>query len=137
MKWTNGRLVISDSIDDVNVEQVYKLLKRTYWAPRRPFVAVERMIEHSLCFSLLDGDAQVGFGRVVTDYAVFSWVADVVIELAYRRRGLGKWMMNCIIKHPDLRGTQFVLQTLDAHTLYERYGFAKSAALMSTSVMDL
>jgi len=81
--------------------------------------------------------SQVGFGRVVSDYTVFSWVADIVIEPRFRGRGLGKWMMSCIKEHPQLRHTQMVLQTRDAHSLYEAYGFSRNPALMSTKVDGL
>jgi len=92
------------------------------------------MVQHSLCFALLRDSVQVGFARAVTDYTVFSWVADLVVDPKLRRAGLGKWVMSVIMEHPQLRTTQFVLQTRDAHELYERYGFSKNEALMSTSV---
>jgi GNAT superfamily N-acetyltransferase len=68
---------------------------------------------------------------------VFSWVADLVVESSYRGGGLGKWMMSCIAGHPAIRHTQMVLQTRDAHTLYEKYGFQRNPALMSTRVDGL
>jgi len=137
MNWNHGNFILTDSSDQVDVQRVYELLRGTYWGVRRPLDAIERMIQHSLCFSLLDGDVQVGFGRAVTDYTVFSWIADIVIDSAYRGRGLGKWMVSCILDHPQLIKTQFVLQTCDAHTLYERYGFSRNDALMSTTVAGL
>ena len=137
MIWKQGNLILTDSSDQINLQRVHQLLQQTYWGVRRPFEAVEKMIRHSLCFSLLDNGVQIGFGRAVTDYTVFSWIADIVIEPAYRRKGLGKWMMSCILEHPDLSKTQFVLQTRDAHALYEQYGFSRNAALMSTAVVGL
>jgi len=95
------------------------------------------MIEKSLCFGLFLGDAQIGFGRAVTDYTVFSWIADIVIDGRHRGQGLGKWMMECMVAHPGISGTQLVLQTRDAHALYEKYGFLKNPALMSTRVVVL
>ena len=73
----------------------------------------------------------------VTDYTVFSWIADVVVDSPYRARGLGKWMMDCITSHPAVSHTQMVLQTRDAHSLYEKYGFYANSALMSTRVPGL
>lgn len=137
MNWNNGHLILTDSSDRINIQRVYELLRETYWGVRRPLEAVDKMVKHSLCFSLFDNDIQIGFGRAVTDYTVFSWIADIVIDPAYRGRGLGKWMMACILDHPELRKTQFVLQTRDAHTLYERYGFSRNSALMSTTVAGL
>jgi GNAT superfamily N-acetyltransferase len=69
------------------------------------------------------GEQQVGFARVVTDYATFAWVCDVFILESYRGRGLSKWLVECVVAHPDLQGlSRFVLATRDAHELYRRYG---------------
>lgn len=137
MIWEKDGLVLTDSRDRVDTQRVYALLQQTYWAERRPLRAVEAMIQHSLCFSLFDRDHQMGFGRAVTDYTVFSWLADIIIDPAFRGRGLGKWMVQTILDHPDLKDTQFVLQTRDAHSLYERFGFSRSPKLMSTTVSGL
>jgi GNAT superfamily N-acetyltransferase len=134
MEWKTGEFILTDTVAQIDVQRTYELLAQTYWAIRRPYAAVEKMVKHSLCFSLLHGDIQVGFGRAVTDYTVFSWLADIVIEPQHRGAGLGKWMMSCIVQHPLLQGTQMVLQTLDAHGLYQQYGFAQNPALMSTAV---
>src|SRR6516162_9794915 len=61
-------------------------------------------------------------------------IADIVVEPNYWSRGLGKWMMECIVTHPAIKDAQMVLQTRDAHRLYEKYGFTKNPALMSTQV---
>jgi GNAT superfamily N-acetyltransferase len=69
------------------------------------------------------GDQQVGFARVVTDYATFAWLCDVFIIESHRGRALGKWLVECIVSHPELRGLRlFVLATSDAHELYRHYG---------------
>jgi GNAT superfamily N-acetyltransferase len=66
---------------------------------------------------------QVGFARVVTDYATFAWLCDVFVLETARRRGLGKWLIASVIAHPDLQGLRrFTLATRDAHELYRRYG---------------
>ncbi len=100
------------------------LANEAYWAQGRPRAVVERTIEHSLCFGVYDGDRQVGFARVVSDFATFAWLADVYIVPDYRGRGLGKWLMECVFAHPDLQGLRrFLLATRDAHGLYSQYGF--------------
>ncbi len=72
---------------------------------------------------MYDGDRQVGFARVVTDYATFAWLCDVFILESHRGRGLGKWMIECIVACPDLQGLRsFLLATRDAHDLYRGYG---------------
>lgn len=137
MEWKRGEFLLTDVAMQVDVRRTYELLSDTYWGARRPYEVVEKMVSHSLCFALLHGGSQVGFGRAVTDYTVFSWIADIVIESRWRGSGLGKWMMSCIMEHPALQSTQFVLQTRDAHALYERYGFSRNEALMSTAVIGL
>ncbi len=137
MEWTKDEFVLTDDSRRLDLERTFTLLQGTYWGVRRPREVVTRMIEHSLCLVLLRGDIQVGFGRAVTDYTVFSWIADIVIEPQCRSGGLGKWMMECIVAHPAIRHTQMVLQTRDAHALYEKYGFTSSPALMSTRVVGL
>jgi GNAT superfamily N-acetyltransferase len=137
MEWTRGDFALTDAPERVDVRRIFDLLGKTYWGVRRPYEIVEKMVQHSLCFTLLHSGPQIGFGRVVTDYAVFSWVADIVIDDSFRGQGLGKWMMVCIKEHPLLRNTQMVLQTRDAHKLYEKFGFARSSKLMSTAVAGL
>jgi GNAT superfamily N-acetyltransferase len=137
MDWAQGKYTLTDDRARVDVTRTHALLAETYWGVRRPLEIVAKMIEHSLPVVLLHENIQVGFVRVVTDYTVFSWVADLVVEEAHRSRGLGQWMMTFIVQHPALRRTQFVLQTRDAHSLYGRYGFGQSSALMSTPVEGL
>ena len=100
------------------------LAQRSYWAAGRPLEVVCRSIDHSLCFGLYERGRQVGFARVVTDRATFAWLCDVFVLEAYRGRGLGKWLVECVLGHPALRGLRRVLLgTRDAHGLYARYGF--------------
>ena len=137
MDWTQGKYTLSDDPHRVDVARTHALLERTYWGVRRPLDVVERMIKQSMPIVLLCEHEQVGFARAVSDYTVFTWVADLVIEEAHRGQGLEHWMMTFIVQHPALRGTQFVVQTRDAHALYERYGFGRNEALMSTRVGGL
>ena len=131
MEWIKDEYTLTDDLSKVDIDVVYQLLKETYWAHRRSYDVVTRLTEHSLCFTLLCQNDQIGFGRAVSDYTVFSWIADVVIHPEYRGEGLGKWMMSCIIEHPKIAHTQIALQTKDAHSFYEKYNFTSSPALMS------
>ena len=84
---------------------------------------MEKSIANSLCFGVYDGDRQMGFARVVTDYATFAWLCDVFIDAAYRGQGLGKQLVERIVAHPELQGMRnFILATRDAHELYRQYG---------------
>jgi len=108
----------------VDKDVVYGFLSRSYWAKGIPRPVLERAIANSLCFSVFDGDAQVGFARVATDRATFAYLADVFVLPSHRGRGLSKLLMETIVAHPDLQGLRrWVLVTQDAHGLYARYGF--------------
>jgi len=133
MDWKRGSYRIVDGPAAVDLDVVSRLLAETYWGARRPRGVVEKLIDNSLCFSLLSGDEQIGFARVATDYTVFSWLSDLVIADEHRNQGLGEWLLRCVLEHPAIRQTQFVLQTSSAHRLYEKFGFEASAKLMSRS----
>jgi GNAT superfamily N-acetyltransferase len=123
--------MISDDLSRVQVEVVADFLAKTFWGHRRPREVVEKLIQTSMCFSLFRRQEQIGFARVVTDYAVFSWLSDVVIKDGYRGRGLGEWLVECILEHPRIAGTQFVLQTTEAAGLYKKFGFRANEKLMT------
>jgi len=131
VEWHRDEFVISDDRSRVQVGVVAELLAKTLWGHRRPRAVVEKLIQTSMCFSLLLQQEQIGFARVVTDFAVFSWLSDVVINDAYRGRGLGRWLIGCILEHPQISGTQFVLQTTEAAGLYKKIGFQVSEKLMT------
>lgn len=137
MDWRRDNYLITDDRSRVQLGVVHRLLAATYWGGRRPMEIVERMVAGSICFSLYQGSRQIGFGRAVTDSATFTWVADIVVEPEFRGAGLGKWIVECLLAHPAIAGTQLVLQTRDAQGLYERFGFSRNRALMSTKVADL
>ena len=109
----------------LDVDCIHDYLRnRSYWAQGRPRQMVERSIANSLCFGIYAPDgAQVGFARVVTDYATFAWLCDVFILESARGLGLGKWLVQVVTAHPELQGLRnFILATRDAHELYRRYG---------------
>lgn len=115
---------LSTDKSKLNIPRIHDYLsQRSYWAQGRPLEVVRRSIEHSLCFGVYHGAEQVGFARVVTDYATFAWLCDVFILETARGHGLGKWLIESVIAHPDLQGLRrFILATRDAHELYRRCG---------------
>ena len=125
--WQRGDYEISTDRARLDIELIHDYLSnQSYWAAGRSREVVARSIENSLPFGIYKGVDQVGFARVVTDYATFAWVADVFILAEYRGRGLSKWLMELIIAHPQLQGfRRWVLSTKDAHDLYKRFGFSK------------
>jgi GNAT superfamily N-acetyltransferase len=126
MEWHYKGMTIVDDKTVVDVDVVHALLQQSYWANERPKEMIARSLEHSLCFSVLKDGGQIGFARVVTDYAVFSWIADVIIDPRFRGQGIGKFLMQCVTEHPAIKHTMQTLCTKDAHGLYERYGFMRN-----------
>ena len=116
---------ISTDKSRLDVALIHRFLcDDSYWAARIPRDLVEASIANSLCFGAYDGEAQVGFARVVTDYATFGYVADVFVVPSHRGRGVGKEIMTAIRTHPALRRLRrWHLVTRDAHRLYEQFGF--------------
>lgn len=131
MEWKRGEFTISDDREKLDLGAVTKLLGETYWGHRRPPQIIPRLIENSMCFSLFSKGEQIGFARLVTDRSVFSWLSDLVIQQTFRGKGLGRWFMGCILSHPDVSGTQFVLQTRTAHKFYEDFGFERNEKLIT------
>ncbi|MGE5173536.1 MAG: GNAT family N-acetyltransferase [Betaproteobacteria bacterium] len=100
----------------------------SYWAAGVPLLVVKKSIENALCFGVYHRGRQVGFARVVTDFATFAYLGDVFIIEPYRGRGLGKRLVKTIMDHPELQGLRlWLLGTKNAHELYRKYGFKKVA----------
>jgi GNAT superfamily N-acetyltransferase len=127
--WAKGEFEISTDPARIDVGMVHEFLSNCYWAKGIPVETVRRSMENSTCFGVYHGKQQVGFARVVSDLATFSYLADVFILPPFRGRGLSKWLMECIMAHPDLQGMRrWMLATRDAHALYARYGFTQVKA---------
>ena len=123
--WVNGEFEISTDPDRIDLIAVHQFLTNSYWAKGIPVEIVQQSIQNSLCFGIYREKQQVGFARVITDGATFAYLADVFILEPYRGRGLSKWLMECIIAHPQLQGLRrWMLATRDAHKLYGQFGFA-------------
>ncbi|MES0362183.1 MAG: GNAT family N-acetyltransferase [Anaerolineales bacterium] len=100
------------------------LANDAYWSRGIPVDVFEKSVANSLCFGLYDKDQQIGFSRVVSDFSTFAYLADVFVAPEYRQQGLGKWLVDSILNHPDLQGLRrWMLATSDAHELYRKYGF--------------
>ena len=128
MEWKRGDFTISTDRGRLDREAIQRFLADSYWARGIPREVVDRSIENALCFGIYEGERQVGFARVVTDYATFAYLADVFVLESHRSRGLSKWLMETILGHPELQGLRrWSLATRDAHGLYARYGFRQPA----------
>jgi GNAT superfamily N-acetyltransferase len=123
-EWQKGDFEITTAPERLEIDAVHDFLTRSYWASGIPRSTVEKSMRNSLCFGLFHGKAQVGFARVISDRATFAYLADVFVLPEYRGRGLAKWLMECIMAHPELQGLRrWLLVTRDAHGLYEKFGF--------------
>src|SRR5271165_5420458 len=125
MEYRRGEFLISTSRERLDLDVVHGFLTNCYWAKGIPREVVARSIEHALCFGIYDdGGEQVGFARVISDFATIAYVGDVFVLEAHRGRGLGKWLMECIMQHPALQNLRrWILTTQDAHGLYAQVGF--------------
>ena len=125
MQITENDFLFSDQKEFLQIDAIHSYLsKESYWAKNIPLDIVKRSIDNSLCFGIYKKGEQIGFARWVTDKATFGWLCDVYISTAYRGLGLSKKLMAFMIFHPDLQGLRrYQLATLDAHRLYEQYGF--------------
>ena len=122
---TFGDYELSTDPARLNIDRVEVMLHASYWATERPREVIEKSIAGSLCmgaYQRADG-LQVGFARLVTDYATFGWLCDVFVDPIARGQKLGVAMVEALVTLPEVRGLNLVLQTADAHKLYERFGF--------------
>lgn len=100
------------------------LARQSEWARGIPLSVLRRSLRNSLCFGVFNKTRQIGLARVISDYATIAYLGDVFILPEFRRRGLSKWLMECIMSHPSLQNLRrWILVTEDAHTLYKKYGF--------------
>ncbi|SFL40412.1 N-acetylglutamate synthase, GNAT family [Gracilibacillus orientalis] len=136
MEWYHNNFVVSDDKELLDLDIIYNLLKPTYWANDRSKETIKQSIENSFSFGVYIDDKQMGFARVVTDQAVFSWILDVVIDPEYQGRGVGSFLMQCILEHPALKNTKFALATKDAQPFYEAFNFTERPSMVQKLVKD-
>jgi GNAT superfamily N-acetyltransferase len=124
-EYQRGKYVISADPDRLDLDVIHGFLTNCYWAKGIPRETVARSIEHSLCFGIYDGSgSQVGFARVISDFATIAYLGDVFVLDSHRGRGLSRWLLECIMQHPALQGMRrWILLTRDAHGLYSKFGF--------------
>jgi len=125
-KWRLGEYVISTDKHLLDLTAIHSFLVRSYWAEGIPLETVKKSIEHSLNFGVYIAGKQIGFARVITDYATYAYIGDVYILEDFRGQGLSKWLMQAIADHPELQGLRrWTLLTRDAHELYRKTGFTE------------
>ena len=130
MDWHKENYRLTTDAACFDMDALYHFIsEESYWARGMPRETFERAVQHSLCFGLFEGARQIGFGRVVSDFASVAYLKDVFILQDCRGRGLSTWMMDCILSHPELRAVRrWLLVTADAQQLYGRFGFTPLTA---------
>lgn len=124
MNWERPPYRMTDDPKAVDLDVVHGFLTTSYWSPGIPKETVAKGIAHSVPLSVFLGERQVGFARAVTDRATFAYLADVFVAEDQRGRGLGAWLVEVALAHPELQGLRrWLLITRDAHALYRKYGF--------------
>jgi L-amino acid N-acyltransferase YncA len=119
-----GDFTFSCSAARMDVDAIHAMLSRSHWAASRNRETVAKSVASSLCFGIFQGQRQIAIARVVTDSCTFAYLCDVFVHEDFRGQGLSKWLMDEIMAYPALSNLRrFILATLDAHSLNERYGF--------------
>ena len=124
VEWHRGEFIVSTDRSRIDQNAALALLRTTFWAAAMDPAVLARAIANSVCFGAYDGELLVGFGRAVTDLSTYAYWTDVVIADSYRGKGLGRWLSECMLAHPDLQRLRRVaLLTRDAEALYAGIGF--------------
>jgi GNAT superfamily N-acetyltransferase len=119
-----NEIILSDDKTLLDVPRIHGWLASSYWSPGISYALVERAIAGSHCLGAYRDAEQVGFARMITDYATFAWLADVWVDEAVRGQGLGKRMVAWFLDHPRFQGIRrFALVTRDAHEVYAAEGY--------------
>ena len=116
---------IVDNLDQMDMGDIIRLLKSTYWADKRSAEQIEKSARNSSCYGIFaeDEDKLAGFARVISDYATTYYLCDVVVDEAYRNKGLGTALVSYIESLPVYAGLRGILVTRDAHSLYRKFGY--------------
>ncbi|MBD8525402.1 GNAT family N-acetyltransferase [Pseudomarimonas arenosa] len=116
---------IDSDRDRLDRAMIHRFLsEQSYWAAGISRDLVDRSIDHALCFGAYVEAQQVGFARVVTDYATFGYLADVFVLPAFRGGGIARRLIAAAMAHPDVANLRrIMLATRDAHALYTSFGF--------------
>jgi GNAT superfamily N-acetyltransferase len=123
-EYRKARFLISTDRTRLDLDLIHGFLTECYWARGIPREIVARSIENSLCFGVYDEGKQIGFARVISDCATYAYIGDVFVLESHRGKGIGKWLMECIMRHSSLQNLRrWSLVTEDAHGLYAQFGF--------------
>jgi len=125
IEFHRDRYLISTDPARLDITAIHDFLtNESYWAKGIQRETVEKAIAHSLCFGVYEAGQQIGYARVISDYATYGYLDDVYLLESYRGKGLGKWLMECVVSHPELQTLRrFMLATRHAQKFYNQFGF--------------
>ena len=126
---TQGNFIITTDKTRLNIACIHDFLaNQSYWSKNMPIETLKMAIDNSLNFGLFENDKQIGYARVISDFATIAYLGDVFIDPLYRGKGLSKWLMEQVMNHPKLQGLRrWILLTADAHELYKKFGWKEPA----------
>lgn len=129
-EWQRGDVVVSTDPNRIDLDMVHAFLATAYWSPGVSRDVVRRSIEHSIPFGVYLNTRQIGFARVISDWTTYAYLSDVFVLPEARGKGLARFLLDCILAHPELQGLRtWALFTRDAHGLYEKVGFERGKLL--------
>ena len=122
----NGGVTIREGMEAMDFSAVREWLAKSYWTQGIAREVIERASQNSaLVIGAFAGDgSQAGFMRVVSDKTRFAYLCDVIVDEAWRGRGVARAMVRHALDHPELATVRtWTLATRDAHGVYEPLGF--------------
>ncbi len=119
-----GATTISTDRRSIDLDGLLAMLRGSHWAGEMTRELLERAVANSLCFGAYEGGRMIGFARAVTDLATYAYLTDVIVAEDARGRGIGSFLVESILAHPELQGLRRIaLFTRDAPALYAKFGF--------------
>ena len=129
MRKTKDRFFISDEKSLLTGVAVQNLLKQSHWASDYTLEKIEILLSNSFCLGMFLNEELVGFCRLVTDKVTVTVITDLIIDESLRGKGLGTWLLRCIVDHPELKKTSMTLGTPDQDSFYSKFDFDRSSVL--------
>lgn len=114
---------ISTDKSRLQTDRIYQMLRQTHWASQRTYETVLKSIENALCYGVYDGERQIGFCRVISDYATMYYISDVIVDPDYRGEGIASTMVLSIVNDEKFKRLMGILTTQKAHGFYQKHGF--------------
>ena len=120
---------VKTCFENMDIKWVTGALQKTYWADDRSDETIEKSMRNSYCYGVFEGDKQIAFCRLITDFATTYYLCDAVVDENCRGKGIGSIMLNAIVADERFKNLRGILGTKDAHSFYERFGFEKNEKL--------